>query len=135
MLYPIAIEAGDSEHAYGVVFPDLVGCFSAGDTLDEAVLNAKEAVELYLEDLAERGELPPSPSDLATLQKGDYKGWTLSLVEVDIEPYLGKSKKINATLPSLYIKKIDDFVKSHPEYKDRSHFLQVAASHELEMHA
>ncbi|GLT20512.1 HicB family protein [Vibrio zhanjiangensis] len=136
MLYPIAIETGDSEHAYGVVFPDLKGCFSAGDTLDEAVFNAKEAVEFYLEDLAERGELPPSPSDLASLQADDdYKGWVLSLVEVDIEPYLGKAEKINATLPSLYIKKIDDVVKTHPEYKNRSHFLQVAASHELEMHS
>ena len=133
MLYPIAIEIGDSDHAYGVVFPDLTGCFSAGDTLDEAVVNAKEAVELYLEDLAERGELPPSPSDLATLQEGDYKGWTLSFVEVDIEPYLGKSKKINATLPRLYLKKIDSVVENNPKYRDRSHFLQVAAIRELEL--
>ena len=40
MRYPIAIETGDSKHAYGVVVPDLPGCFSAGDTLDEALTNA-----------------------------------------------------------------------------------------------
>ncbi|MDL3986047.1 type II toxin-antitoxin system HicB family antitoxin [Shewanella xiamenensis] len=34
MLYPIAIETGDSKHAYGVVFPDIPNCFSAGDTLE-----------------------------------------------------------------------------------------------------
>ena len=44
MRYPIAIETGDDSHAFGVVVPDLPGCFSAGDTLDEAIDNAKEAI-------------------------------------------------------------------------------------------
>ena len=46
--YPVAIETGTSTEAYGVVVPDLSGCFSAGDTLDEAMENAKEAIELWL---------------------------------------------------------------------------------------
>ena len=29
MLYPIGIEMGDETHAYGVVVPDVPGCFSA----------------------------------------------------------------------------------------------------------
>ena len=33
MRYPIAIETGDSKHAYGVVVPDLPGCFSAIEQL------------------------------------------------------------------------------------------------------
>lgn len=136
MLYPIAIETGDSEHAYGVVFPDLKGCFSAGDTLEEALANAKEAAEFYLEDLAEHGKLPPKAGDLATWQSSDeYKGWAWAVVDVDVDPFLGKATKINATLPSLYIKKIDDAVSANSEYKNRSHFLQVAATHELERHA
>lgn len=45
MRYPIAIENGDDKHAFGVVVPDLPGCFSAGDTIDEAIDNAKEAIE------------------------------------------------------------------------------------------
>jgi predicted RNase H-like HicB family nuclease len=52
MKYPIAIEPGDADHAYGVMVPDLPGCFSAGDTLDEAIDNAKEAIELWLEACA-----------------------------------------------------------------------------------
>ena len=32
MHYPIAIETETMEHAFGVVVPDLPGCFSAGDT-------------------------------------------------------------------------------------------------------
>lgn len=37
MRYPIAIEPGDDTHAWGVVVPDLPGCFSAGTTLDGAI--------------------------------------------------------------------------------------------------
>ena len=33
MKFFIAIEQGDDDHAFGVVAPDLPGCFSAGDTL------------------------------------------------------------------------------------------------------
>ena len=51
MRYPIAIESGDAGHAYGVVVPDLPGCFSAGDTLDEALTNAQEAILLHIEGL------------------------------------------------------------------------------------
>lgn len=133
MLYPIAIETGDDEHAYGVVFPDLPGCFSAGDTLEEALANAKEAVDFYLEDLADRGKLPPEASTLSECQANpDYNGWAWAIIEVDIEPYMGKASKINVTLPNLLTKKIDDFIKSSPEYKSRSHFLQVAARHEFQ---
>ena len=37
MRYPIAIETGSDTTAYGVVVPDLPGCFSAGDTIDEPI--------------------------------------------------------------------------------------------------
>lgn len=37
MLYPIGIEMGDDKHAFGVIVPDVPGCFSAGDTLEEGV--------------------------------------------------------------------------------------------------
>lgn len=62
MFYPIAIEAGDHEHAYGVIVPDLPGCFSAGDTLDEAIKNAKEAITGHIELCVELGhEILPCP--------------------------------------------------------------------------
>lgn len=55
MLYPIAIELGDETYAYGVTIPDIVGCFSAGDTMEEALKNVREAIELHLEGLVEDG--------------------------------------------------------------------------------
>jgi len=44
------------EGAYVVSVPTLPGCHSVGDTLAEAIENAQEAIELYLDTLRERGE-------------------------------------------------------------------------------
>ena len=44
LIFPIAIEPGDTHQAFGVVVPDIPGCHSAGDSLEEAYANAKEAI-------------------------------------------------------------------------------------------
>lgn len=135
MLYPIAIERGNDKQAFGVVFPDVENCFSAGDSFEEALINAKDALELHLEALAEVGELPPTATTIDDhFDKKEFKRWVWALVDIDVEPYMGKASKINVTLPLLLRKKIDDVVKESPNYKDRSHFLQVAANHELNAH-
>lgn len=133
MLYPVAIDTGDDSTAFGVAVPDVPGCFSAGDSLDEALANAKEALEMHLEALAESGQLPPEASNIKDrINNEEYAGWVWALVEIDTEPYMGKASKINVTLPDLLTRKIDDLVGSNRSYKSRSHFLQVAASHELQ---
>lgn len=87
MRYPVAIEVGDSTQAYGVVVPDLPGCFSAGDTLDEAIANAEEAILLFLEDVVDAGHAPPMPSTLTALQaKEEYRGWSWAVVEAWTSP-------------------------------------------------
>ncbi len=43
MRYPIAIEPRTDKSVYGVAIPDLPGCFSAGETLEEAIAGAEEA--------------------------------------------------------------------------------------------
>jgi predicted RNase H-like HicB family nuclease len=49
--YIAVLEDTGPETAIGVWFPDLRGCFSAGDTLEEAIVNAPEAATLWLEAL------------------------------------------------------------------------------------
>lgn len=133
MYYPIAIEAGDERHAFSVVVPDLPGCFSAGDTFDEAIANAREAIEGHLESLSEHGDpIPTATAIQQHLDNPDFSGWIWAAVEVDVTPYLGKSHKINVTLPDLLIKRIDSTVAKHSDYKSRSGFLARAALHELE---
>lgn len=132
MLYPIAIEPGSVNQAFGVVVPDIPGCFSAGDSFEEAVMNAREAIELHLEGLCEYAEAIPQASAVQDhLNSPDYAGWVWALVEVDITPYLGKSQKVNVTLPDVLIKRIDDTVARQSGYKSRSGFLAQAALHEL----
>ncbi len=132
MLYPVAIEKGDKDTAFGVIFPDIEGCFSAGDSYEEALTNAREAIEFHLEALADDGELPPLAGKIDDyINAKEYRGYLWALVDVDIEPYMGGSMKKNVTLPKLLSKKIDNTVKTSDRYKDRSHFLQVAAINEL----
>ena len=52
--FPIVIQK-ESAGGYTVINPLLAGCYSQGDTLEEALANIKEATELCLEELAENG--------------------------------------------------------------------------------
>ncbi|CAX60511.1 MULTISPECIES: type II toxin-antitoxin system HicB family antitoxin [Erwinia] len=128
MLYPIAIENGDEHHAYGVTVPDLPGCFSAGETLEEAVNNAKEAITGHIELLIELGDDIPAVSSLSALvADSQYAGYTWALVDVDLARLLGGTEKINVTLPKSLIDRIDRCVATHPEFKSRSGFLAQVA--------
>ena len=76
MHYPVAIEPGKADTAYGAVVPDLPGCFSAGDTYDEALSNACDAIELHVEYLLDSGQAVPPPSTIDVLvEHEDHRGW------------------------------------------------------------
>ena len=69
MLHYVAIvEDAGPDKAIGVWFPDLPGCFSAGDDVDEALRNAEEALALYAEAEASDGRALPAPRTLAALK-------------------------------------------------------------------
>jgi predicted RNase H-like HicB family nuclease len=57
--YTVIYEKGETN--WGAIVPDLPGCVSIGDTLEEVQENVKEAISLYLEFLAERGDVLPEP--------------------------------------------------------------------------
>ncbi|WP_025235839.1 type II toxin-antitoxin system HicB family antitoxin [Mannheimia sp. USDA-ARS-USMARC-1261] len=132
MLYPIAIEIGNEKPSYGVIVPDVKGCFSAGDTLEEAFNNAKEAILFHIETLIEDGEVIPQPTALENHKNNpEYKDFIFALVDVDLTHLMGKTEKINVTLPSLLIRRIDEFVAKNPVYKTRSGFLAQVASERI----
>jgi predicted RNase H-like HicB family nuclease len=126
MRYPITIETGDKRHAHGVVVPDLPGCFSAGDTLEDAMTNAREAILLHLEGLLEDQQAFPKPSALATLQrKREFRGWTWAVVDVDLSELGEKATRINISIPQRVLRAIDSQVRRSGE--TRSGFLARAA--------
>ena len=65
MRYPVVIETGNDKTAFGVVVPDFPGVFSAGDTLDEALRNAEEAILFAIEDMVNEGKDFPDASNVA----------------------------------------------------------------------
>lgn len=133
MLYPIAIERGDKETAHGIIIPDITGCFSAADNYNDVFDNAIEAITGHLECLAEEGLEIPLPSDIERyIDDEDYKGMTWAVVAVDVNRYLGKTEKVNVTLPSRLIHLIDAKVASNKQrYKSRSAYLSTLAEKDL----
>ena len=60
--------AEEKPGAYCVNFPDLEGCFTEGDNLQEALENARECLTGYLEACIKNGEELPEPSDVKCAQ-------------------------------------------------------------------
>ena len=126
MKFTIAIEPGTRKTAFGVVVPDLPGCFSAGDTVEEAFDNVREAIEAHCEVLAEDGKAMPRPRPMSDWQSGrEYKGWTWGIVDVPVERFFGPAEKINITVPGRLLKQIVELARAHGE--TRSGFLTKAA--------
>lgn len=126
MRYPVAI-IKDQDTAYCVHVPDVPGCFSAGDTLDEALINAEEAITGHLEILAEDGVLAPVATRVDDhIDDDEYEGMHWAYVSVDTTPFMGKSEKVTITLPSILVRKVDEAVRNGAA-KNRSAFLAESA--------
>jgi len=64
LTYPARIKKLSEDRTYLVEFPDLPGCLTEGDSLEEAKQNAKEALTGYLASVFERNLTIPDPSAL-----------------------------------------------------------------------
>lgn len=62
MRYAMVIEKGN--HNYSAYLPDLPGCVTTGETVEELKHNMQEAIELHLEGLREDGLPIPEPSEV-----------------------------------------------------------------------
>jgi len=97
MLWPVVIHK-DEGSAYGVTVPDLPGCFSAGDTIEEAMANAEEAILCHLEGILLDGEDWPRPHGVEDHKDNpDYTGGTWALVAVDPAKVEGKAKRLTSS--------------------------------------
>lgn len=84
-VYPIAIHK-DPTSSYGVTVPDLPGCFSAGETVEEAISMAREAIEGHAEVLADDGEAVAPPSPIERYRSDpDFADAFWAVVEVELE--------------------------------------------------
>ncbi|MCC8458545.1 MULTISPECIES: type II toxin-antitoxin system HicB family antitoxin [Photorhabdus] len=135
MRYPIYLHQADDGSFSGFV-PDVIGCYFAGDTIDDAISDAQNALDTYFEYMSEKGEAPVQARTVADhLSNEDCTGGGWAYVDMDLTKYDGKAVKLNITMPQLLLGRIDEYVNSHREYHSRSGFLAELARRELSKHS
>ena len=117
MRYPIAIEPGTSTTAWGVDVPDLPGCYSAGDTMEEAMDQAEGAIILWIEEALDAGQDIPKPSSIDMLRAAnpDFAGWHWALVKVDPAMLDDTLERVNISLPRRVLHRLDSRARSAGE--------------------
>jgi len=128
--YPISLKKIIGTEHYKVSVPDLPGCECNGESIDHALTVITESIAAHLSILAEYSEPIPHATSIENHQ-ANFTNAIWCIVDIDITPYLGKSHKINVTLPELLIKQIDDRVSKSSAYKTRSGFIASACMNEL----
>jgi predicted RNase H-like HicB family nuclease len=97
MRYPIILHTDDNQQ-FGVTVPDLPGCFSHGDSVENAVDNAREAILFHAKGLiADKHTIPP-PTEFIDLSDfhGDVGTAFIAYAEVDIEVIRGPARAVKS---------------------------------------
>ena len=117
MRYPIVIEPGTDATAWGVVVPDLPGCFSAGDTLEDALIQAEEGVTAWIATALDTGQGIPEPSHIEALRAAhpEFEGWLWALVKVDPAMLDDTLERVNISLPRRVLQHLDARARSAGE--------------------
>ncbi len=127
MQFPIVIHK-DEASSYGVSVPDLPGCFSGSETLDDVFAAAAEAIICHIEGMLMDGEPIPSKKPLALHQANlEYAGGIWALVDVDISKLSGKTVRVNITIPARVLAIADE--AAIREGQSRSALLTHAVLH------
>jgi predicted RNase H-like HicB family nuclease len=114
--YPAAIEPGTETTAFGVVVPDLPGCFSAGDTLDEAMRAAEAAAAAWIDAALDAAEVVPAPTGLESVRaRSEFAGWIFGVVTVDPALLDDTVERVNVTLPRRVPKRLDALARAAGE--------------------
>lgn len=125
--YPAALFKNESGQGYGVIIPDLPGCYPVGDSIEEALADAKAAALFHIEGTIEEGlEFEAAPKSIeAHLTNPDYAGaelWTL--IEID-EAAFSRPVRFNVSWPEYLLAEVDRYAAARHE--TRSGFLAKAA--------
>ena len=127
MRYYHAVVHKDADSAFGVQFPDLPGCFSAADDIEDVIPNAVEALSLWFDDA---DEVEPSPVEKVRADAADDLVEGAFLVMV---PWIGRHSKparVNISIDRAMLAAIDSAATSRR--LTRSAFLAEAARNEIE---
>jgi predicted RNase H-like HicB family nuclease len=114
---------------YGVSFPDLPGCVTAGRSLEEARVMAQEALTLHVAGMIEDGEAIPAPSSLDEIMADPENEGSIAVLA--LAPAVApKAVRVNVTLPDDLLGMVDRYAEAHG--MSRSGFLAQAAKRAME---
>jgi predicted RNase H-like HicB family nuclease len=103
--YPALLEPADGG-GFGISFPDLPGCVSFADSLEEAPVQAAEALSLHLEGMAEDGEKFADHDEqafaAAYAEAAPRAGWMAVTVEAP-----DQAERVNIYLQKSLLERID----------------------------
>jgi predicted RNase H-like HicB family nuclease len=129
MRYYIAVVHKEEASAFGLHFPDVPGCFSASDRMEDLIANGAEALSLYAEDVA-----VPDPRSIEQIRNdADVRADLATgafLVAVPLIENDSKVARVNVTMERGMLKAIDAAAKARN--LTRSAFLAQAARREIE---
>lgn len=132
-MHYVAVIEKEPESAFGVWFPDVEGCFSAGDSLEEAVANATAALRQHVEALeGSRRNLPRPRSVDDVLADADVKTCVETGAVLFAVPLLadaGRTVRINISLDKALVDQIDDAASARG--LTRSAFIAQAAREKI----
>ena len=122
----------DDAPGFGVSFPDFPGCVTQGETLDDALCLAREALAFHVEGMVQDGEILPEPRLPEQIEADPaFAGWRdgATLAYVPLISDRGSPRRVNISLDQGLLEAIDDAAKSRG--MNRSAFLAGAARKEI----
>ena len=127
--YPIAIFKDEGNPTYGVVVPDVPGCYPCGDSIQEAIEDSRKAIATHIECLLDTGrpfdfERIRSIEELRALPDyADALCWAVA--EIDEATLSEKPIRFNVSWPEHLLRRVNDYVAAN--HDSRSGFLAKAA--------
>jgi predicted RNase H-like HicB family nuclease len=129
----VAVVEKETDSAFGVWFPDVDGCFSAGETLEEAVVNAAAALRQHTEALESAGRRLPAACNVDdVLRDRDVKASIKRGAVLFAVPLLadaGRTVRINISLDKSLVDQID--IAASARGLTRSAFIAQAAREKI----
>jgi len=129
----VAVIEKEPKSAFGVWFPDVEGCFSAGETLEEAVANAAAALRQHTEAIESSGrQLSAARAVDEVLRDKDVKASLKTGAVLFAVPLLadaGRTVRINISLDKALVDEIDDAASARG--LTRSAFIAQAAREKI----
>ena len=122
LYYPAFVDK-DEGSDFGVSFPDFPGCVSAGESVEDALIGAQEALAGHVALMLADGDTLPKASALEEVAAAREA----STVAVTLIPVVlpGRARRVNVTLDEALLEEIDQISNN------RSGFLAEAARAEL----